>query len=48
VDYELPGSGVVGSFVDTNPQAGLIYLHSTNSIVPGRYIFPFRNGQPQF
>jgi hypothetical protein len=48
VDYELPGSGVVGSFVDTNPQAGLIYLHSSNSIVPGRYIFPFRNGQPQF
>ncbi len=45
-DYELPGSGLAGTFPDLNAVTGLIYNHSTNSIVPGRYFFPFRNGQP--
>jgi hypothetical protein len=44
-DYELPGSGVAGAFLDSNPATGLIY-HSLNSPVPGRYIFFFRDGQP--
>jgi hypothetical protein len=44
-DYELPGSGVEGAFLDTNTVTGLIY-HSLNSSVPGRYIFFFRDGQP--
>jgi hypothetical protein len=43
--YELPGSGVADAFLDSNPATGLIY-HNLNSSVPGRYIFPFRNGQP--
>jgi hypothetical protein len=45
MDYELPGSGVVGSFVDTNSVTGLIY-HNLNSPVPGRYVFYFRDGLP--
>jgi hypothetical protein len=44
-DYELPGSGVEGAFMDTNALTGLIY-YSLNSTVPGRYFFTFRNGQP--
>ena len=44
-DYELPNSGVVGAFLDTNSETGLIY-HHLNSSVPGRYIFFFRDGQP--
>jgi hypothetical protein len=44
-DYELPGSGVGGAFLDTNTVTGLIY-HNLNSSVPGRYIFFFRDGQP--
>jgi hypothetical protein len=44
-DYELPGSGVLGAFLDSNTATGLIY-HSLNSSVPGRYVFFFRNGQP--
>jgi len=43
--FELCGSGVPGSFLDTNVATGLIY-HNLNSSVPGRYIFFFRNGQP--
>jgi hypothetical protein len=43
--YELPGSGILGSFLDSNPVTGLIYNHF-NSTVPGRYIFRFRDGQP--
>ena len=42
-DYELPGSGVEGAFLDTNAVTGLIY-HNLNSSVPGRYIFFFRDG----
>jgi hypothetical protein len=44
-DYELPGSGVEGAFLDTNVVTGLIY-HNLNSSVPGRYFFSFRNGEP--
>jgi hypothetical protein len=44
-DYELPGSGVQGAFLDSNVATGLIY-HNLNSSVPGRYFFSFRNGQP--
>ena len=43
--FELDGSGVAGTFLDSNPVTGLIY-HSLNSPVPGRYIFFFRDGQP--
>jgi len=42
-EYDLPGSGVEGAFLDTNTVTGLIY-NSLNSPVPGRYIFAFRNG----
>lgn len=42
---ELPGSGVQGAFQDTNVVTGLIY-NSLNSLVPGRYVFSFRDGQP--
>ena len=44
-DYELPGSGVEGAFMDTNAVTGLVY-HSFNSTVPGRYLFYFRDGNP--
>jgi Nidogen-like len=40
--FELPGSAVCGSFVDSNP-SGLIH-GSLNSTQPGRYIFAVRNG----
>src|ERR1039458_1557528 len=43
--FELDGSGVPGSFLDTNVVTGLIY-QSLNSSVPGRYIFYFRDGEP--
>ena len=45
--YELPGSGVNGAFMDTNAVTGLIY-YNTNSSVPGRYIYRFRDGSPVF
>jgi len=44
-DYELPGSGTGGAFLDTNTVTGLVY-HSLNTTVLGRYLFYFRNGQP--
>jgi len=44
-DYELPGSGVEGTLLDTNAVTGLIY-RNLNSSVPGRYVFYFRDGQP--
>ncbi len=44
-DYELPGSGVEGAFMDTNTVTGLVY-NSTHTPVLGRYLFLFRNGQP--
>jgi hypothetical protein len=44
-DFELPGSGVEGAFLDSNTETGLIY-NSLNSAVPGQYIFSFRDGTP--
>jgi len=43
LDYELPGSGVSGAFLDSSATSGLIY-NSLNSSVPGRYVFYFRDG----
>jgi len=43
--YELPGSGILGQFLDSNPSTGLIY-NTLNSPVSGRYVFFFRNGRP--
>jgi hypothetical protein len=41
--YTMPGSGVPGTFLDSNTSTGLIY-NSLNSTVPGRYVFTFRGG----
>jgi hypothetical protein len=41
--FELNGSGVSRSFLDTNSVTGLI-TNSLNSGVLGRYVFPFHNG----
>ncbi|HXR03381.1 MAG TPA: nidogen-like domain-containing protein [Verrucomicrobiae bacterium] len=45
MDYELPGSGTNGAFMDTNMVTGLVY-NSLKTPVLGRYLFLFRNGQP--
>lgn len=42
-DLAFAGSGVAGTFLDSNPSTGLIY-NSHNSDVPGRYLFSFRGG----
>ncbi len=44
--FELAGSAVPGSFLDTNRTTGLIY-HRLNSSQPGRYVFSVRNGNDQ-
>ncbi len=44
--FELPGSGVSGSFLDTNTTSGLIF-NSLNSTQPGRYVFQVRGGTVQ-
>ncbi len=41
--FELDGSGVVGAFLDTNLDTGLIH-NSRNSLESGRYLFEVRNG----
>jgi hypothetical protein len=41
--FELPGSGIPGSFLDSNATTGLIH-GSIGSTVLGRYVFPARNG----
>lgn len=43
--FELPGSGVIGAFLDSNATTGLIH-GSLSSSQPGRYRFAVRNGQP--
>ncbi len=43
--FELPGSGLPGSFLDNNPSTGLIH-NSFGSNQAGRYIFQVRNGVP--
>ena len=42
VYFQLPGSLVNGALIDGGPNA--LVSHSLNSGVPGRYIFPVRNG----
>ncbi|MFN4258676.1 MAG: nidogen-like domain-containing protein [Gemmataceae bacterium] len=41
--FEMPGSRVPGSFLDTNPVSGLIY--TSNVGIPGRWVFSVRGGQ---
>lgn len=43
--FELPGSGVPGSFLDSNLATGLIH-NSLNSTQLGRYVFRVRSGVP--
>jgi hypothetical protein len=43
--FELPGSGIPGSFLDINTTTGLIH-NSRDSAQLGRYVFPVRNGVP--
>lgn len=43
--FEINGSGIDGSFLDSNTTNGLIYTNF-NSTVPGRYVFQFHNGIP--
>jgi hypothetical protein len=43
--FELPGSGIPGSFLDSNQETGLIH-NSFNSTQLGRYVFPVRAGVP--
>lgn len=43
--FELEGSGLAGSFLDSNTTTGLIH-HNLNSSQLGRYIFPVRAGAP--
>lgn len=40
--FELPGSGVVGTFLDSNRAKGLVH-HSFNSSQLGHYVFAVRN-----
>lgn len=42
--YEIAGSAICGSLLDTNGASGLIY-NSLNSNTAGQYIFSVRNGQ---
>ncbi len=42
--FEFPGSGVPGSFLDSNTTTGLIH-NSLNSTQLGRYVFYVRSGQ---
>jgi len=45
IGYELPGSGVLDSCLDSNLSTGLIH-NDLNSSVLGRYVFSFRDGMP--
>jgi hypothetical protein len=42
--FELAGSAVPGSFLDSNQAGGLIYNNIGSPLQNGRYIFPVRNG----
>jgi hypothetical protein len=44
VSFELPGSRIPGSFLDSNQATGLVH-NTRDSSVPGRYVFEIRNGQ---
>jgi RHS repeat-associated protein len=41
--FEMPGSGVPGSFLDSNGATGLIRNSLNSSGVQGRYVFPVRS-----
>jgi 6-phosphogluconate dehydrogenase (decarboxylating) len=41
--FELPGSGIPGSLLDSNATTGLVH-NSIGSPVSGRYVFPARSG----
>ncbi|MGO9874590.1 MAG: nidogen-like domain-containing protein [Acidimicrobiia bacterium] len=43
--FNLPGSGVANSFLDSNSTTGLIY-NDLNSTTLGRYLFTVNNGAP--
>jgi len=43
--YQMPGSMVPGSFLDSNPTTGLIYGQQNSGGVPGRYVWRVRSGQ---
>jgi pimeloyl-ACP methyl ester carboxylesterase len=43
--YEFPGSGVPGSFLDSNPTTGLIHTSAGSGGIKGRRIIQFRNGR---
>lgn len=43
--FEIPGSGVPGAFLDSNPSTALI-ANELNSTQRGRYVFPVRAGVP--
>jgi hypothetical protein len=43
--YELVGSGVSGSFLDSNPATGLVH-NSLNTTLAGRHLFEVRDGSP--
>lgn len=48
--FEFEGSGSKNTFLDSS-STGLIHHSAPNgdyADVPGRYVFPFRNGQPRF
>src|SRR5262249_56320309 len=40
--FQIAGSGIPGSFLDSNTTSGLIF-NSINSGVPGQYVFPIRD-----
>jgi len=44
--FELPGSGMPGSFLDSNTTTGLIH-NDLNNTQPGRYLFQVRGGTVQ-
>lgn len=42
--FELNGSGVPGSFLDSNPTTGLIHTNYNSGGILGRYVYQFHNG----
>ena len=44
--YELPGSGIDGTLLDSNTTRGLIHTNNAGSPMDGRYVFRIRNGVP--
>lgn len=44
IDFELPGSGVNGAFLDSGPAATSLVNNSLNSPLDGRYVFFARGG----